>query len=96
MKYYIVQGKERNDSADHFFTYHYSGDFTFNELKRKAHLEYCDDAGYEEGVDGKYFIDDYKDSEYPIEVSLDIWDIFQSDTPITDLKPPKLMDYSND
>ena len=47
MKYYIVQGKERNDSADNFFTYHYSGDFTFNELKRKAHLEYCDNAGYE-------------------------------------------------
>mgnify|MGYP003139574302 FL=1 len=81
MKYYIVQGKECDDSADMSFTYHYSGDFTFIELKKKSHLEYCDDAGY--------------DSDESIKVSLDIWDIFQSDTPITDLKPPKLMDYSN-
>ena len=38
--YYIVQGKERDCSADDSFTYDYSGEFSFEELKHKALLDH--------------------------------------------------------
>ena len=79
--YYIVQGKERDFSADDSFTYNYSGDFSFEELKHKVLLDYCKDEGFEKASDGKF----YTDSEQFDEIEIDIWDIFKSDTPITRL-----------
>ena len=46
MKYYLVQGKETDDSADDSFTYHYASiekDFTLNELETLALDQYCND-----------------------------------------------------
>ncbi len=84
MKYYLVQGKETDDSADDSFTFHYSSSkgFTFEELETLALEEYCSDEGIEKAKDGKYYWDP---EEMADEVIINIWDIFQSDSPITDL-----------
>jgi hypothetical protein len=80
--YYIVQGKERDCSADDSFTYNYSGEFSFEELKHKALIDHCKDEGIEKASDGKF----YSDSECQFdEIDIDIWDIFKSDTPIVRL-----------
>ena len=84
MKYYLVQGKETDASADDAFTFHYSSSkgFTFEELETLALEEYCSDEGIEKAKDGKYYWDP---EEMADEVIINIWDIFQSDSPITDL-----------
>lgn len=80
--YYIVQGKERDCSADDSFTYNYSGEFSFEELKLKALIDHCKDEGIEKASDGKFYD---PDSEEFDEIDIDIWDIFKSDTPIVRL-----------
>ena len=96
--FYIVQGKENNDSADDASTYYYKGTYTRKALESKVLIDYCKDQGIEE-KDGKYFLEEYSDCEYPIEVSMDIWDIFVSDTPISPLlekEKPNLEDSTNE
>tara|TARA_X000000368_G_scaffold71992_1_gene52615 strand:- start:500 stop:790 length:291 start_codon:yes stop_codon:yes gene_type:complete len=84
--YYIVQGKEREFSADDSFTYNYSGEFSFEELKHKALIDYCKEEGFEKASDGKFYSEPDPDDQYEdTEIHLDIWDIFKSDTPITRL-----------
>ena len=81
--YYIVQGKEREFSADDSFTYNYSGEFSFEELKHKALVDYCKDQGIEKASDGKFYSDPDPECQFEdTEINLDIWDIFKSDTPI--------------
>ena len=82
MKYYLVQGKETEESADDAFTFHYSSSkgFTFKELETLALEEYCSDEGIEKAKDGKYY---WCPEEMTDEVLINIWDIFQSDSPIT-------------
>tara|TARA_X000000368_G_scaffold71992_1_gene52616 strand:- start:787 stop:1374 length:588 start_codon:yes stop_codon:yes gene_type:complete len=82
--FYIVQGKENNDSSDDASTYYYKGNYTRKELERKVLIDYCKDQGIED-KDGKYFLQEYSECEYPIEVSMDIWDIFVSEMPISPL-----------
>ena len=81
MKYYLVQGKETQGSADDSFTFHYSSSkgFTFEELETLALEEFCSDDRIEKTKDGKY----YWCPEEMDEVLINIWDIFQSDSPIT-------------
>ena len=83
MKYYLVQGKETDDSADDSFTYHYASiekDFTLKELETLALDQYCNDADIDRAKDGKYY---WYPEEMTDEVTINIWDIFQSDSPIT-------------
>ena len=82
MRYYLVQGKETDDSADDSFTFHYSSSkgFTFEELETLALEEYCSDECIEKTKDGKYY---WCPEEMTDEVLINIWDIFQSDSPIT-------------
>ena len=82
MKYYLVQGKETDDSADDAFTYHYASSkgFTFEELETLALEEYCSDGGIEKAKDGKYY---WESDDTTTAVVIDIWDIYQSYSPIT-------------
>jgi hypothetical protein len=85
MRYYLVQGKETDDSADDSFTYHYVSidkDFTLKELETLALDQYCNDRDIDRAKDGKYYWES-DDMTEMTEVVIDIWDIFQSDSPIT-------------
>ena len=84
MKYYLVQGKETDESADDSFTYYYASiekDFTLKELETLALDEYCNDRDIDRAKDGKYYWES-DDMTEMTEVVIDIWDIFQSDSPI--------------
>ena len=87
MKYYLVQGQETEGSADDSFTFHYSSSkgFTFEELETLALEEYCSDEGIEKAKDGKFYFPQW-DPDVPAteqEVDICIWEIYQSDSPIT-------------
>ena len=87
MKYYLVQGKETDEPADHAFTFHYSSDraLTFKELETLAFEEYCFNVGIEKAKDGKFYFPPW-DPDLPAteewEVDIRIWEIYQSDSPI--------------
>ena len=85
MKYYLVQGQETEESADDSFTYHYASinkDFTLEELETLALDQYCNYLDIDRAKDGKYYWES-DDMTEMTEVVIDIWDIFQSDSPIT-------------
>ena len=76
-KYYVVQGKHLDESADDMFTYFFKGDFNFVELKRMAQIQFLKDEGNTEAeisaLEKKWLLP-----------SLNLWDIFESYAPITD------------
>tara|TARA_B100000459_G_scaffold135234_1_gene91235 strand:+ start:1465 stop:1758 length:294 start_codon:yes stop_codon:yes gene_type:complete len=87
MKYYLVQGKETDEPADDAFTFHYQSDraLTFKEIETLAVEEYCSDEGIEKAKDGKFYFPQW-DPDVPAteqEVDICIWEIYQSDSPIT-------------
>jgi hypothetical protein len=81
MTHYLVNGKLDDTSggcADDAFIYFFEGNYTYEQLEKLALEKVCEDEGLEERNDqGEILIED----DYPARV--DIWDILQSDSPIT-------------
>ena len=75
LKYYVVQGKHVDESADDMFTYFFKGDFDFVELKSMSQIQLLKDEGHTEAeiAENKWLLP-----------SLTLWNIFESFAPITD------------
>ena len=78
MAHYLVHGNLSEASADDAFLYFFEGNYTYEQLEKLALEKVCENEGLEERNDeGEILIED----DYPARV--DIWDILQSDSPIT-------------
>ena len=78
MTHYLVNGKLNDTSADDAFIYLFEGNYTYEQLEKLALEKVCEDEGLEERNDQGEILNE---GEYPAKV--DIWDILQSDSPIT-------------
>tara|TARA_E500000081_G_C6078392_1_gene326496 strand:- start:73 stop:339 length:267 start_codon:yes stop_codon:yes gene_type:complete len=78
MTHYLVHGNLSETSADDAFLYFFEGNYTYEQLEKLALEKVCEDEGLEERNDqGEILIE----GDEPARV--DIWDILQSDSPIT-------------
>ena len=78
MTHYLVHGKLSDTSADDAFINFFEGNYTYEQLEKLALEKVCEDEGLEERNDqGEILIE----GDEPARV--DIWDILQSDSPIT-------------
>ena len=82
MTHYLVNGKLNDTYADDAFIYLFEGNYTYEQLEKLALEKVCEDEGLEERNDQGEILNE---GEYPAKV--DIWDILQSDSPITFLTP---------
>ena len=77
LKYYVVQGKHVDESADDMFTFFFKGDFDFVELKSMSQIQFLKDEGHTEAeiaaLEKKWLLP-----------CLTLWNIFESFAPITD------------
>ena len=78
MTHYLVHGNLSETSADNAFLYSFKGNYTFEQLEKLALEKVCEDEGLEERNDQGEILNE---GDYPAKV--DIWDILQSDSPIT-------------
>ena len=78
MTHYLVHGNLSEASADDAFLYFFEGNYTYEQLEKLALEKVCEDEGLEEQNDQGEILDEW---EEPARV--DIWDILQSDSPIT-------------
>ena len=76
MTHYLVHGYP--SQCDDAFLYFFEGNYTYEQLEKLALEKVCEDEGLEERNDqGEILIE----GDEPARV--DIWDILQSDSPIT-------------
>ena len=78
MTHYLVHGKLSDTSADDAFINFFEGNYTYEQLEKLALEKVCEDEGLEERNDqGEILIEGNEPAR------IDIWDILQSDSPIT-------------
>jgi len=81
MTHFLVHGKQSYTSADDSFIHFFEGNYTYEQLEKLALEKEIEDMGpqpIENFNDEGVLLDEF---EEPVRV--DIWDILQSDSPIT-------------